>query len=65
MESKTFYDVVLSDIDVFDKIIYDLQRMSNEAPNARIRTVADTAIANIRLSQEICKALKDADNKSK
>lgn len=61
MESKTFYDRILEDVTTFDKIMYDLEKMSQEAPNARIRTVADTAIANLKLAQQICAALKEAD----
>ncbi len=62
MDSKTFYDRILEDVATFDKIIFDLEKMSQEAPNARIRTVSDTAIANLKFAQEICKALKDADS---
>ncbi len=60
MDNKTFYDTILEDVSTFDKIIFDLEKMSKEAPNARVRTVADVALANIRLSQEICKAFKES-----
>ncbi len=62
MDSKSFYDRIIEDVATFDKIMFDLEKMSNEAPNARIRTVADTAIANLKFAQEICKALKDAES---
>lgn len=63
MENKQpFYETILKDVTLFDKIIYDLEKMSEEAPNPRIRTVSDVAIANIKLAQEICKALHDAKN---
>ncbi|EBS4516413.1 hypothetical protein DQT32_03150 [Salmonella enterica subsp. enterica serovar Braenderup] len=61
MDSKTFYDRILEDVSTFDKIMYDLEKMSQEAPNARIRTVADTAIANLKLAQQICAALQEAN----
>jgi hypothetical protein len=63
MDDKTFYDRILEDVSAFDKIIYDLEKMSKEAPYPRTRSVADTAIANLKFVQEICKALKDADDK--
>lgn len=62
MDSQKFYERILADVSTFDKIIFDLEKMSQEAPNARIRTVSDTAIANLKFAQEICKALKDADS---
>lgn len=62
MDSKSFYDRIIEDVATFDKIMFDLEKMSKEAPNARIRTVADTAIANLKFAQEICKALKDAES---
>lgn len=61
MDSQKFYERILEDVATFDRIIFDLEKMSQEAPNARIRTVSDTAIANLKFAQEICKALKDAD----
>lgn len=61
MESKKFYDVVLEDVMAFDKVLFDLEQMSANAPNARIRTVADTAILHIKLAQEISLALQKAN----
>lgn len=63
MDSKKFYDSILDDTDAFDKAIYELERMSNEAPNARIRTVADRAIYDLKLAIEICQALRVDANK--
>ena len=61
MDSKSFYDRILEDVSTFDKIMFDLEKMSQEAPNARIRTVADTAMVHLKLAQEICQALKQAN----
>jgi hypothetical protein len=63
MEGKTFYNRILEDVGAFDKIIYDLEKMSQEAPYPRTRSVADTAIANLKFVQEICKALKAEEDK--
>ncbi|UYE98742.1 hypothetical protein XbC2_313 [Xanthomonas phage XbC2] len=63
MDSKSFYDRILEDVGAFDQIIFDLEKMSQEAPYPRTRSVADTAIANLKFVQEICKALKDAESK--
>lgn len=62
MDSKTFYDRILEDTGTFDKMMYDLEKMSKEAPNPRIRTVADRAIADLSLALEICKAMKAQEN---
>lgn len=60
MESKTFYNMILDDVMAFDKVLYDLELMSKNAPNPRIRTVADVAIANVKLAREISQALNDS-----
>ncbi|AQW88840.1 hypothetical protein pEaSNUABM50_00311 [Erwinia phage pEa_SNUABM_50] len=60
MDSKKFYDMVLEDVMAFDKVLFDLEQMSNNAPNPRIRTVADVAILHVKLAREISQALKDA-----
>lgn len=63
MESKKFYDSILDDKTPFDKVIMEMERMSAEAPNARIRTVADRAIYDLKLAIEICEALRKDANK--
>lgn len=63
MNSKSFYDSILDDRTAFDKVIFELERMSAEAPNPRIRTVADRAIYDLKLAVEICQALRDDANK--
>ena len=63
MDSKSFYDRILEDVTIFDKIFYDLEKMSQEAPNPRTRSVADATLTNLKFIQEICKALKDAESK--
>lgn len=63
MDSKSFYDRILEDVGAFDQIIFDLEKMSQEAPYPRTRSVATTAISNLKFVQEICKAMKDAESK--
>lgn len=63
MDSKKFYDSILDDTASFDKVIYELERMSAESPNARIRTVADRGIYDLKLALEICQALRADANK--
>ncbi|SOK58590.1 hypothetical protein [Yersinia phage fHe-Yen9-04] len=61
MDSRKFYDMVIEDVMAFDKVLYDLEQMSSNAPNPRIRTVADVAILHVKLAREISQALKDAN----
>lgn len=63
MDSKSFYDRILEDVATFDKIIYDLEKMAQEAPYPRTRSVADATLTNLKFIQEICQALKDGENK--
>lgn len=63
MDSKKFYDSILDDTASFDKVIYEMERMSAEAPNPRIRTVADRAIYDLKLAMEICQALRAEEKK--
>jgi hypothetical protein len=62
MDDKSFYTRILEDAVTFDRAIYDLEIMIQEAPNPRIRTQAELAknyIVQVRL---ICEALEKQKN---
>jgi len=63
MSDKKYYDALIDDTKTYDKVVVDLEALIKNAPNARIRTVAELALYNINLSIEICKELKKHDNK--
>lgn len=58
MEHETFYDRILADKSVFDRVIYDLELMSQSAANARTRSHAEVAKNYLTEIQLICEALK-------
>lgn len=64
MEDKSFYDRIIDDKGVFDKVVYDLDIMINNAPNPRVRTQAEFAKTYLVQVQAICDALKKHNNGS-
>ncbi len=58
MEHKAFYNRILEDKDAFDRVIYDLEMMIHEAPNARTRTQAELAKNQLIQVQLISDAIK-------
>ena len=43
MEKKPFYDRFKESEDAFNKVIYELEQMIDQAPNARTRSQAELA----------------------
>ncbi|WEM33375.1 hypothetical protein EJP02_314 [Escherichia phage EJP2] len=62
MEGQTFYNRILEDKATFDRTIYDLELMIQDAPNPRIRTQAELAKNYLVQVQLICDALKKHNN---
>lgn len=58
MDNKTFYDRILDDKETFDRAVYNLEIMIQEAPNARTRTQAELAKNYLVQVQLICDAIK-------
>lgn len=58
MTDKTFYDRIIEDKGVFDKVIYDLELMIKDSPNPRMRTQAEFAKTYLIQVQAICEAIK-------
>lgn len=58
MQEDKFYDKIIEDINSFDKVIYDLEQMEKNAPNARIRTLAIMAKTNLQNVLEVSYRLK-------
>lgn len=58
MEDNTFYNRIIGDKGLFDKVIYDLELMIKDAPNPRVRTQAEFAKTYLVQVQVICEALK-------
>lgn len=58
MEQKNFYDRIIEDKATYDKVVYDLEKMIQDAPNPRIRTQAELAKTYLIQVQQICEALK-------
>lgn len=63
MDSKPYYNSITENKAAFDKVRFELEKMSKEAPNARIRTVADTSLAQLKLVMDICQHVSDAEKK--
>lgn len=59
MDDKSFYNRILEDSSTYDKVLYDLDLMIVNAPNARIRTQAELAKTYLVQVQQICVALKN------
>lgn len=58
MEQKPFYDRIQESEDAFNKVIYELEQMIAQAPNARTRSQAELAKNQLIQVQEIAKAFR-------
>lgn len=58
MAQQNFYDRIIDDKATYDKVVYDLEKMIQDAPNPRIRTQAELARTYLIQVQQICDALK-------
>lgn len=59
MEEQTFYNRIIENKGIYDKVIYDLELMINNAPNPRVRTQAEFAKTYLVQVQAICEAIKN------
>lgn len=58
MDNENFYNRIINDKSTYDKVVYDLEKMIEHAPNPRIRTQAELAKTYLIQVQQICEALK-------
>lgn len=58
MEHKPFYDRMHESEDAFNKVIFELEQMIAQAPNARTRSQAELAKNQLIQVQEIAKAFR-------
>lgn len=58
MEQKPFYDRMHESQDAFNKVIYELELMINQAPNARTRSQAELAKNQLIQVQCIAEAFR-------
>lgn len=58
MDDKKYYDEFLNDTAAVDRVTVHLESMIKNAPNARIRTQAERALADLNLVLAICQELK-------
>lgn len=63
MQHKPYYNSITDSKMDFDKVLLELEKMSKEAPNARIRTVADSATAQLKLVMDICQHIVSIEAK--
>ena len=58
MEQKPFYDRFTESQDAFTKVIYELEQMIAQAPNARTRSQAELAKNQLIQVQQIAEVYK-------
>ncbi|AZU98287.1 hypothetical protein SEPL_084 [Salmonella phage SE_PL] len=63
MEQKAFYNRMYENREAFEKVIYELEQMIDQAPNARTRTQAELAKNQLIQVQMIADAFREYSNK--
>lgn len=63
MEQKPFYDRFIESQDAFTKVIYELEHMIAQAPNARTRSQAELAKNQLIQVQQIAEVYRKHHSK--
>lgn len=63
MDQKAFYNRMHENREAFEKVIYELEQMIDQAPNARTRTQAELAKNQLIQVQMIADAFREYSNK--